>query len=91
VDPVRPDPAGTPPQAQNKDTVVSEDVYLTYGHSTCPLCETYWPVTVYADCLLPACGCFGEDGSAMNPSRPCLSCGSKHARSCQMMPTRLVL
>ena len=70
---------------------MSEDVYLTYGHSTYPLCETYWPVTVYADCLLPACGCFGEDGSAMNPSRPCLSCGSKHARSCQRMPTRLVL
>jgi hypothetical protein len=70
---------------------VSEDVYLTYGHSTCPVCAISWPVTAYADCVLPACGCFGQDGSAANPSRPCLTCGSKHARSCPRMPARLIL
>jgi hypothetical protein len=70
---------------------VSEDVYPTYGRSTCPVCAISWPVTAYADCVLPACGCFGQDGSAANPARPCLPCGSKHARSCPRMPARLIL
>jgi hypothetical protein len=70
---------------------VSEDVYQTHGHSTCPLCETRWAVTIYADYVLPACGCYGHDGSPANPARPCHTCGAEHARSCQRMPRRMVL
>jgi hypothetical protein len=70
---------------------VSEDIYVTYGKSTCPLCKTHWPVTIFADCVLPACGCYGHDASAANPQRPCLQCGTEHARTCPHMPTRMVL
>lgn len=55
------------------------------GKSTCPVCQLEWLVTPYADCLMPACGCFGFDSSEANPNRPCEDCGLKHARTCEKM------
>jgi hypothetical protein len=54
---------------------------LNAGQSTCPICHKTWLVTPYADCMLPACGCYGDDTSANNPNRPCESCGIAHALS----------
>jgi len=51
------------------------------GMSTCPICEITWLVTPIHDCMLPACGCYGEDTSRDNPNRPCERCGTKHAFS----------
>ena len=51
------------------------------GESTCPICHKTWLVTPYADCMLPACGCYGDDTSANNPNRPCEPCGIAHAFS----------
>lgn len=48
------------------------------GESTCPICQRTWLVTPKDDCLMPACGCFGFDTSASNPSRPCETCGLTH-------------
>lgn len=56
------------------------------GMSTCPLCQRRWLVTPAADCLLPACGCFGTDTTASNPHRPCHSCGLSHALACSKTP-----
>lgn len=53
------------------------------GMSTCPLCQRHWLVTPHEDCMLPACGCFGFDYSADNPSRPCTNCGIRHAWTCE--------
>jgi hypothetical protein len=58
----------------------------SYGRSTCPLCGENWLVTGHADCLMPACGCFGFDSSADNVNRPCERCGMAHAVSCDKMP-----
>lgn len=58
------------------------------GMSTCPLCLREWLVTPWSDCMLPACGCFGSDTSAANPSRPCEPCGITHAWTCPHMPER---
>lgn len=49
------------------------------GTSTCPACYRYWWVTPLDDCLLPSCGCYGQDTSANNPDRLCHSCGLAHA------------
>ena len=54
---------------------------LNAGQSTCPICHKTWLVTPYADCMLPACGCYGDDTSASNPNRPCEACGMAHAFS----------
>jgi len=55
------------------------------GWSTCPICGKHWLVTVAEDCLLPACGCYGEDTSENNPDRPCESCGLQHALNCKKL------
>ncbi len=55
---------------------------LTAGTSTCPICGLTWLVTPAHDCMLPACGCFGQDTSEANPSRPCERCGINHALNC---------
>lgn len=52
------------------------------GTSTCPICRRHWWVTPLADCLLPACGCYGHDTGAGNPNRPCHPCGLSHALRC---------
>lgn len=48
------------------------------GRSRCPVCGRRWWVTPSADCMLPACGCYGHDTSA-----PCHGCGLSHALSCK--------
>ena len=53
------------------------------GMSTCPICRKTWLVTPREDCLLPACGCYGNDTEATNQSRPCENCGMAHAFSCR--------
>ena len=58
---------------------------INAGYSICPICKRKWLVTMFDDCLLPACGCYGDDTSANNPNRPCESCGIKHALSCEKM------
>jgi len=55
------------------------------GYSTCPICNRDWHVKLFDDCLLPACGCYGDDTSANNPNRPCESCGIRHAMNCPKM------
>ena len=55
------------------------------GISTCPICHKTWIVTIMRDCMLPACGCFGEDTSDNNPNRPCEHCGIQHAMTCSKM------
>jgi hypothetical protein len=59
----------------------------TAGQSTCPICGRTWTVSVYDDCLVPACGCYGTSTGADNPSRPCESCGLAHAFGCDKMPS----
>lgn len=49
------------------------------GISNCPICGRQWRVTPTDDCLMPECGCFGEDVTAKNPHRPCERCGIEHA------------
>lgn len=60
--------------------------YPNAGASICPLCGRTWLVTAMADCLMPACGCYGHDTTAGNPSRPCEPCGISHSMTCQEMP-----
>lgn len=55
------------------------------GMSKCPVCGREWLVTPLDDCMLPACGCFGQDVSENNPSRICESCGMTHAFTCAKM------
>lgn len=55
---------------------------LDAGASTCPICQREWTVTPWDDCLVPACGCYGDDTSAANPARPCEPCGMNHAWAC---------
>ncbi len=55
------------------------------GESTCPICGRRWLVTPLDDCLLPFCGCYGDDTSAANPDRPCESCGLAHLYICNPM------
>jgi len=56
------------------------------GISTCPICGKTWTVTLWQDCALPTCGCYGHDTSAANRQRSCEACGIKHALSCDKMP-----
>lgn len=58
--------------------------YIDAGESTCPMCGRIWTVTPRADCLMPACGCYGHDASHRNPARPCQSCGINHAFTCEL-------
>jgi len=58
------------------------------GQSTCPMCSRHWTVTMWDDCMVPACGCYGDEVSATNPTRPCESCGISHAWTCEQMPKR---
>lgn len=60
----------------------------TAGESTCPVCLLTWTVTMWQDCFLPSCGCYGDDPSDANPSRPCEPCGMRHTRTCDKMPGR---
>ncbi len=53
------------------------------GTSTCPICGVHWWVTPLVDCLVPACGCYGDDTSANNRERPCHACGLAHALECR--------
>ena len=53
------------------------------GESTCPICFHTWTVTPLDDCLVPACGCFGDDVSPANPYRPCWQCGVEHVDTCE--------
>ena len=55
------------------------------GWSTCPICGKKWLVTIFEDCLLPACGCYGDDTSENNPDRPCERCGIDHALHCDKL------
>ena len=55
------------------------------GYSTCPVCKRHWLITVFDDCMLPECGCFGNDVSTHNPNRICESCGMKHVYICPKM------
>jgi hypothetical protein len=59
---------------------------MNAGMSTCPICKKEWLVTPSEDCMVPACGCFGNDASAANPNRPCEPCGIKHAWTCKKVP-----
>jgi hypothetical protein len=62
---------------------------MSAGYSTCPICKRSWLVDIFDDCLLPSCGCYGEDTSADNPNRPCEDCGIRHALKCEKMPDNL--
>ena len=64
-----------------------EDVMRDAGCSTCPVCKKKWLVTVFEDCIIPACGCFGsmDNTGPENPNRPCEACGLAHAFSCGKM------
>jgi hypothetical protein len=55
---------------------------MNAGYSTCPMCGRNWLVTPAADCLVPACGCYGDDTGPTNPRRPCHPCGLNHALAC---------
>ena len=52
------------------------------GLSECPMCGRMWWVTPVNDCSLPACGCYGNDTSAANQTRPCEPCGWFHFTGC---------
>lgn len=56
--------------------------------NTCPLCLRSWEITPYSDCLVPTCGCFGND--PWSGEAPCEPCGLSHAMSCPKMPNRKV-
>ena len=45
----------------------------------CPICTRVWTPTMFDDCLLPACGCFGTE---LDRATPCNSCGLSHAWTC---------
>jgi hypothetical protein len=58
---------------------------MDLGMSKYPVCGKEWLVTPFQDCMLPACGCYGDDVSEKNPSRPCERCGFHHAVTCPKM------
>lgn len=86
VGPVKPNAEGNfPPGVDGAVLIPPRDLYEgtpTAGESTCPMCGRAWTVTPFADCFMPACGCYGDDASAANPNRPCESCGLSHAWKC---------
>ena len=65
-----------------RDAAQAHLVTATAGESTCPVCSRTWTVTPLDDCMLPACGCFGDDTTADNPHRICHSCGLGHVLRC---------
>ena len=54
------------------------------GTSICPICKRMWLVTPFDDCLMPTCGCFGDDVSHKNKNRLCERCGIQHAVNCKV-------
>lgn len=77
-------PADSPVPGTPTDRILvpAHLVTATAGESTCPVCDRTWTVTPFDDCMLPACGCYGDDTSAANPHRICHRCGLAHARRC---------
>lgn len=69
-------------------TALQEAGIPTAGWSTCPICGKTWVVTLTEDCLIPACGCYGNDTRVDNHGRPCEPCGLAHVDSCVRMPRR---
>lgn len=55
---------------------------IDVGNSKCPICKREWLVTPVDDCLLPSCGCYGNDAGKNNPNRPCETCGMIHYNNC---------
>jgi hypothetical protein len=53
----------------------------------CPICGRVWTMTFYDDCLVPACGCYGDSTEAYRV--PCEPCGMAHALQCPLIPGRL--
>lgn len=53
---------------------------LNAGLSQCPICGRRWVVTPADDCLVPACGHYGDD--PLTGDRPCEECGLAHALAC---------
>ena len=49
----------------------------------CPICGRVWTPTMFDDCLLPACGCFGSE---LDRQTPCEPCGLAHAWNCPKRP-----
>lgn len=49
----------------------------------CPECNRVWTPTPYDDCLLPACGCYGDK---LDRDTPCESCGLSHGWTCPKIP-----
>lgn len=49
----------------------------------CPICERVWTPTMFDDCCLPLCGCFG---TVMDRDTPCEPCGISHAWNCPKAP-----
>lgn len=48
---------------------------------TCPICNRTWRISMYDDCMVPACGCYGSFPPE-TASVPCHSCGTRHAFQC---------
>jgi hypothetical protein len=46
----------------------------------CPSCGRVWTITRWDDCMVPACGCYGDD--PWSGRAPCESCGLSHAWTC---------
>lgn len=55
---------------------------ISAGWSTCPICKRTWWVTPLDDCLVPACGHYGDSTDASRTDRSCHSCGLAHAWKC---------
>ena len=70
-----------------KEKIMSDTLELNAGTSTCPICLKFWLVTPQNDCCMPACGCYGSDAGASNTERPCERCGTRHAFTCEKMPS----
>ena len=49
----------------------------------CPICHRVWTPTMHDDCMLPACGCYGDK---LDRDTPCESCGMSHAWQCKDRP-----
>jgi len=59
---------------------------LNAGLSTCPICGRSWRVTPLDDCLVPDCGCYGDETE--RGDRPCEPCGLAHIESCRSATER---
>lgn len=45
----------------------------------CTICHRVWTPTMFDDCFLPVCHCFGTE---FDRDTPCNSCGLSHAWAC---------